>query len=253
MSISIGGKIVTDGLVVHLDALNGKSYPGSGTDWVDLTLYNNTGSLLNSLTIANGYASFVSSSYEIMQVNNISEITQSTAYVTIDMWAKIPSVLNAGTVSTDPYMFGFLSYGVSFRVDASGIPTGLFGFTTNSVDKYGISNLSFIENNLINKWAHYSFVMCEGSLLAIPNTNQKIYINSSPLSMTQSGTDDSSLRRFTNSPVASSDLFFGTRPTSNTVRLINYDAALIKVYNRELTQAEVTQNFNAHKGRFNIY
>jgi len=256
MSISIGGKIVTDGLVVHLDALNGKSYPGSGTSWIDLTSYNNTGSLndgSNPVTIANGYASFVSSSYRIMQVNGISEVTQSTAYVTVDMWAKIPSVLNTGTVSLDPYMFGFLSYGVSFRVNASGIPTGLFGFTTNSTDKYGINDLSFINSTLINKWTHYSFVMCEGSLLAIPNTNQKIYINSSPLSMTQSGLDDSNNRRFAAASNTPSNLFFGTRPTSATVRPMDYEAALIKVYNRELTQAEVTQNFNAHKGRFNIY
>ena len=255
MSISIGGKIVTDGLIVHLDALNGRSYPGSGANWNDLTPYNNTGSLLNSLTIANGYASFVSASNEIMQVNNIAEITQSTAYVTVDMWAKIPSILNTGTVSLDPYMFGFFSYGISFRVanNANGTPTGLFGFTTNSTDKYGINDLSFIQNNLINKWVHYSFVMCEGSVLAIPNTNQKIYINSVPLSMTQNGSDDNNLRRFANSPVALGNLFFGTRPTSAEVRLMNYDAALIKVYNRELSQAEVTQNFNAHKGRFNIY
>jgi hypothetical protein len=257
MSVSIGGKIVTDGLVIHYDALNGKSYPGSGTSWIDLTPYNNNGDLDNGnnpVTIANGYASFVSSSYRIMEVNGISEVTQSTAYVTVDMWAKIPSVLNSGTVILDPYMFGFFSYGISFRVNTNGVPTGLFGFTTNSVDKYGINNLSFIENNLINKWAHYSFVMCEGSVLAIPYTNQKIYINSIPLSMDQvAGSDDDNLRRFSNIPNTPSNLFFGTRFTSSTIRPMNYDAALIKVYNRELTQAEVTQNFNAHKGRFNIY
>ena len=46
---------------------------------------------------------------------------------------------------------------------------------------------------------------------------------------------------------------FGSRRNNTSGRAITYDAALIKVYNRELTQAEVTQNFNAHKGRFNIY
>ena len=255
MSISIGGKIVTDGLVVHLDALNGRSYPGSGTDWDDLTPYNNTGSLLNSLTIANGYASFVSASEETMQVNNIAEITQSTAYVTIDMWAKIPSIINDGTVGVDPYMFGFFSYGASFRVNSEGAPSGLFGFTTNSSDKYGINDLSFINSTLVNKWAHYSFVMCEGSLLAIPNTNQKIYINSVELSLSQVvGPENISTRRFAAAAATPSNLFFGTRPTGpSNIRLMNYDAALIKVYNRELSQAEVTQNFNAHKGRFNIY
>ena len=137
MSVSIGGKIVTDGLVIHLDALNGKSYPGSGTTWTDLTPYTNDGDLDNGdnpVTIANGYASFVSASYRVMEVNNISEIDNTTSYVTIDMWAKIPSIINSGTVGLDPYMFGFFSYGASFRVNTSGEPTGLFGFTTNSND-----------------------------------------------------------------------------------------------------------------------
>lgn len=255
MSISIGGKIVTDGLVVHLDALNERSYPGSGADWNDLTPYNNTGSLLNSLTIANGYASFVSASNEIMEVNNITEIPNTTQYVTVDMWAKIPSILNDGTVGVDPYMFGFLSYGASFRVanNANGTPTGLFGFTTNSTDKYGINDLSFIESTLINKWAHYSIVLCDYSIQSIPQANQKIYINSTPLSLSQvSGTETSNLRRF--SATSTSDIFFGTRPTGpSNIRLMNYEAAIIKIYNRELSQAEVIQNFNAHKGRFNIY
>ncbi len=30
-------RIVTDGLVLYLDAANSKSYPGSGTNWYDLS------------------------------------------------------------------------------------------------------------------------------------------------------------------------------------------------------------------------
>lgn len=255
MSISIGGKIVTDGLVIHYDALNGRSYPGSGTTWYDLTPYNNTGSLdsgNNPVTIANGYASFVSSSYEVMFVDDIGEINDTTAYVTVDMWAKIPSTINNGTVSLDPYILGFVNYGVGFRVNNAGEPIGLFGFTTNSTDKYGINDLSFIQNNLLNKWVHYSFVMCDYFNSSIPKTNQKIYINSVALSLDQvAGSDDTLFRQFSGG--STSIMAFGTRRNSAAVRPMNYDAALIKVYNRELSQEEVTQNFNAHKGRFNIY
>jgi hypothetical protein len=48
-------------------------------------------------------------------------------------------------------------------------------------------------------------------------------------------------------------MYFGTRGNGADTRTTNADVAMIKIYNRELTQAEVTQNFNAHKGRFNIY
>jgi hypothetical protein len=35
MSVYGGPEIVTDGLVLCLDAANRKSYPGSGTTWTD--------------------------------------------------------------------------------------------------------------------------------------------------------------------------------------------------------------------------
>ena len=49
-------KIITDGLVLALDAGNTKSYPGSGTVWTDLSGNNNTGTLTNGPTFnaANG-------------------------------------------------------------------------------------------------------------------------------------------------------------------------------------------------------
>ena len=48
--------IVQDGLVLNLDAGNTSSYPGTGTDWFDLTSNNNDGVLINGPTFdsANG-------------------------------------------------------------------------------------------------------------------------------------------------------------------------------------------------------
>ena len=37
MAIAYNTSIVRNGLVVHLDAANTKSYPGSGTVWYDLS------------------------------------------------------------------------------------------------------------------------------------------------------------------------------------------------------------------------
>ena len=42
-------KMVTDGLVLCLDAANTKSYPGSGTTWSDL-IESNNGTLVNGPT-----------------------------------------------------------------------------------------------------------------------------------------------------------------------------------------------------------
>ena len=42
--------VVTDGLVLYVDAANRKSYPGSGTTVYDLSGYGNNGTLINGVT-----------------------------------------------------------------------------------------------------------------------------------------------------------------------------------------------------------
>ena len=47
MGLSHSPRIVTDGLVLCLDAANKRSYPGAGTTWTDLTANKNNGTLTN--------------------------------------------------------------------------------------------------------------------------------------------------------------------------------------------------------------
>ena len=56
MSINYNPRIVTDGLVLLLDAGNTKSYPGTGTTWTDISRNGNNGTLTNGPTFdsANG-------------------------------------------------------------------------------------------------------------------------------------------------------------------------------------------------------
>ena len=56
MGTSYNPRIITDGLVLCLDAANKRSYPGAGTAWSDLTNNNHNGTLENNaaFTSANG-------------------------------------------------------------------------------------------------------------------------------------------------------------------------------------------------------
>ena len=56
MAFRYSPKIVTDGLVLALDAANHKSYPGSGTAINDLTANNTNGTLTNGPTFNSGNA-----------------------------------------------------------------------------------------------------------------------------------------------------------------------------------------------------
>lgn len=60
MSLGHGSSIIRDGLVLHLDAANVKSYPGSGTTWFDLSGNGNNVSLINGPThTINNKGSFI--------------------------------------------------------------------------------------------------------------------------------------------------------------------------------------------------
>ncbi len=54
MAYNTGPKIVTDGLVLCLDAADRNSYPGTGTTVTDLSGNSNNGTLYNSPSINNG-------------------------------------------------------------------------------------------------------------------------------------------------------------------------------------------------------
>ena len=55
MAINISPKIITDGLVLCLDAKDIKSYAGSGTTWTDRSGNDNDGSIDGATFNSNGY------------------------------------------------------------------------------------------------------------------------------------------------------------------------------------------------------
>ena len=52
MATDYNHSIVTDGLVLCVDAANTKSYPGSGTTWTDISGKNHNGTLINGPTFS---------------------------------------------------------------------------------------------------------------------------------------------------------------------------------------------------------
>jgi len=84
MSYNTFTPIVTNGLVLYLDAGNLKSYPGTGTSWLDLSKNNNTSTLTSTTFVSpysgginfNGTSSLANSNF----INPFAE--------TIIVWAK---------------------------------------------------------------------------------------------------------------------------------------------------------------------
>jgi hypothetical protein len=87
--------IVTDGLVLNLDAGWYNSYPGSGTVWTDLSGQGNNGTLFNSPTFSsNGQGSLnFDGTDDYVRVNESASIDITTNTITFGAWCY-PTVSN---------------------------------------------------------------------------------------------------------------------------------------------------------------
>ena len=212
------------GLVLHLDAGNQASYSGSGTTWNDLSGNGSNVTLTStSFDPANG-GNIVfngTSSYANFNAN-----IGNTNVVTVEMWVKTNS-LNGGMY------FGFNKY------DAF-VNDGRIGFNTASGDLYGMESSRVNELGIERAWRHLVFVMYAGS-----KTNNKIYVNGESQSLNQILASFSATNSTFNSGAGriSSWLF-------DLTWRMNMNVASFKIYNRELSQQEITNNFNSSSTRF---
>ena len=212
------------GLVLHLDAGNTASYSGSGTAWNDLsgngsnvTLTNTTFSSANGGSIVfngtNAYADFNA---------NIG----NTNVVTVEMWVKSNTL-------ADAMYFGFNLYNAFIK-------DGSIGFNTANSDQYGITSTKVNYLGIKGAWRHLVFVMYSGS-----KTNNKIYVNSESQSLQQISSSFNPASATFNSGAGRISSW-----TYGTTWLVSMNLANFKMYNRELTQQEITNNFNANKSKF---
>jgi hypothetical protein len=218
--------IVTDGLSLYADAVNTRSYAGSGTSVNGLV--SGIG-----LTLVNGVGfGTTSTKYFILDGTNDNipfNIPNVGTTLSIEMWGRINSFSNG-------MPFGFDRYDVW----ANG---GRLGFNTAVGDQYGLTSIQVTNLGLLNQWKHYVFEMRSD----VPYTNNKIYINSQNQSFLQVlGSEDSSNRNFNN----------GSGRISSWLTDDNYnlpmDLGQFKIYNRALSASEIVQNYNATKRRYGL-
>ena len=94
MGIAYNTSIVRDGLVLHLDAANRKSYPGTGTVWTDLSGKGNHGTLMNGV----GYSEYNKGSLVFDKIDdyiigNINTFVNPTPYTSIT-WANSTNTIS---------------------------------------------------------------------------------------------------------------------------------------------------------------
>lgn len=227
MTAEAGPNSLSSNLVLCLDAGNSRSYSGSGTTWTDLVTGTNNGTTVNSPAYtssgAGSYFTFLSGSSQYVSISGSYTLTAATFIV----W-----LYRSGSQ---------INFTGIFYNRGTGNTSGLnFLGTTN--------NLGYTWNDAANTYDW-------NSGLTLPNTAWAM----GALSVT-SGSATAYL--FQASGVSSATNTVGHASTTMGSLNIGRDSLLGRnfngrigaamLYNTNLTQAQLTQNFNALKGRYGL-
>jgi hypothetical protein len=157
MAVGYNPRVVTDGLVLALDAANVKSYPGSGTTWTDLSGKGNNGTLSNGVQHTDGpffgagYVEFDGTG-DNLSISSTSSLGGFSGDFTIEFWFKGDD--QAGFAVFLESWVSFTSSTQKWAIQAEGggttnmiwVRDGDIKFTTSGIDAFD------------NAWHHHAVV-----------------------------------------------------------------------------------------------
>ena len=233
MAFRYSPKIVTDGLVLYLDAANTKSYVSGSTSWNDISRSNINGTLVNGPIYSgtSGGGIVFDGSDDLIYVPFI--LNTSTNY-TIEVVAKCNNMTIDNSNRQTIWSFTSGSSQGYQLLDLEIWSDGLTSFNgdNNLFASPLVRNFQPIGANNINVYT-----------LSKSGTNQTWYINSIfKASVTQTYTGTSQYFKL------------GSRGTGATGTGQQWNGVIysVKIYNRNLSTTEILQNYNATKSRFGL-
>jgi len=235
MAFSNGPTIVRDGLVLALDASDRNSYPGSGTTWFDMSGNGYNGTLTNGPTFnsSNGGSIVFDGVDDYTSLGNLGTIGNaysiecvfySTAVQSYkNVYDMNYSTYNPNTGNVGPRMEQFSDNTFNWVWSGNTSNNGIYNYTTPSA-------------LLANRFYHTVFTLNSGTVNTYKNGVIQDSNVASPNGYITTFGDVNIGRGFILDP---SRYFAGTVP-------------VFKIYNRALSAAELTQNYNATKSRFGL-
>ena len=212
MGLSHSPKIVTNGLVLCLDAANPKSYPGSGTTWFNLCGSVN-GTLVNGATFSNVNGGVI----VLDGVNDYIDVPLNLTNTTYTIFGAARYVVASGrtfSAKNNNWLMGHWDTSTeNYYAEGwvSGYPTGASNTNWRIYAATG--------NQPTDSWAFY----VNGVLTVGPNASGS------------------------NGPSS-----FAIGSYAGIAEFSNSHISNLIVYNRVLSAAEIQQNFTALRGRYGI-
>ena len=239
-------RIVTDGLVLCLDANAKRSYSGSGSTWSDLTSNQYSGAISGATYNSSGYFDFDGTDDKVdLNVRTVNGLTNYS----ISFWVNLDVWTSSGSTQYQIY------------AEESGI------WIANYIDKIGIdfhNGTVWMDNNgghndgmlitvpasdKINTWLNVT-VTYSGSTSSTSATITG-YLNGSQNFQVTTSYGSGSNSQLSSSSTTSLRGGIGYR-RYYTTNYFNGKIANMSMYNKTLSAAEVSENYNAHKSRFGL-
>ena len=237
MGLSHSPRIVTDGLVLCLDAANKRSYPGAGTAWTDLKS-GSVATLVNGPQFYDtngGYLSFDGTNEQCNVSTTTPSVLQGNPSFTVVGWFK-----RNGTISArSTWGFGGDSGGEGFTSWNYNQPNNI------SIDLWGAATYTSGQTYSLTEFKHCAWCYTGGGF---STSSVTIYVNAIPYT----GSDLSILRggSSTHTPnINNNGIVLGKSSIAES-QWGRPDIANFNIYSRVLSAEEIRQNYLATKGRY---
>jgi len=219
-------KIVTDGLVMYLDAANPKSYPGIGSTWHDLSGNNYDGDL-TSIVFTDRAIVFDSSTslcYTSLPVATLGSVFTVCGF--FDSRGNDTNTAVSNRLVSCDQESGSTKWCVGVNNDGDFLWGGIGG------------SESYATPLSLNNSQIYFFAITHNS-----SNFYSLFLNN----VKEADTVASGI-----AATSYGNLSVGCRPNSGTDRIWDGGVYLINIYTRVLSDSEIIQNYDALKGRFGL-
>ena len=219
-------ELVTDGLVLNLDAGDPRSYPSSGTTWTDLSGNGNNASLISGATYSNANGGSI-------------VFDGGTQYASIPGTSSAPWAFGQnGTVEQWVFVNGNNGSNNRFWC-VNNNPSALDAYLNGSTYNIGFHGGAVITSSTIpqSAWTHLVVTYRSGTI--------RVYFNGIEQGLTGTTTG----YNITNTSEFSIADFYGHGQNYE----LNGRVSAMRIYNRALSAAEVAQNYDALRVRYGSY
>jgi hypothetical protein len=212
--------IVTDGLVFAVDAANYQSYPGSGTTWSNLSGNGNNGTLVNGPTFDSGNGGSIAFDGSDDYINTNFKSISGTNSRTFSIWFN-PDILQNKNILGYGNLTNHRMWDIILYQGYVGIH--LYNSQAEAKTEY-----------FVGKWQNITFTYTHPTIYSYMNGEYK--------------------NSYTNNTINTGEDYDLTiaKGVFNSYFYFKGKISTISIYNRTLSSSEITQNYNALKGRFGL-